>query len=412
VEGFNYRNKKLYCEGTDIKKIAEKIGTPFYVYSGNVIEKNYMTLEKMLTGVDHIICYACKVNSNLSIFKMLKGLGCGADIISGGELFKAQKSGIPSKKIVFAGVGKTEKEIMYALEENILLLNVESFQELSLINKVAGKLKKKAPVSIRVNWGLDPHTHRYINTSKGTKFGFELKEALRAYQEAKKLKNIEIKGIHSHIGSNIKEHSAFLKTLEMSLQLAAQLKKKKIFLKYINLGGGLGISYKGKEKFFDTKEYGKGIRQLLGNKEYTLIVEPGRFIAGNAGALITKVLYTKRSFGKNFVIVDAGMNDMIRPALYGAYHNILPVFRSLGRSIVKTDVVGPICETGDFFALGRKMFCFEQNDLLGVMDTGAYGYEMSSNYNSRPRVAQVLVNKNKFKIIKKRETYEDLVKGE
>jgi len=413
MEAFRYMNGKLRCENADIGKAAAAVGTPFYIYSRRAFADNFRRLDKALAGSRHIICYACKANSNLSVFRLFARLGAGADIVSGGELYKALKAGVDPGKIVFAGVGKTEDEIRFALSSRILMFNVESVPELNLINDIAGKMRRKTAVAVRVNFGFDPHTHGYINTSRGSKFGIDMSMARGVFAYAKVLRNIDIAGLHSHIGSQITQTGPFVRNLRMALSLAESLKELGIHLRFINLGGGLGIAYREKESPVSVSSVGNIFRKLLKNsRRYTLILEPGRFLSANAGALVTKVLYAKESFGKKFVIVDAGMTDLIRPSLYGAYHRILPLTTVRSPLATVVSVVGPVCETGDFFALDRKMPVPGQGDLLAVMDAGAYGFEMSSNYNSRPRPAQVLVSGSRFSVIRKRETRADLVRGE
>lgn len=413
MDAFRYKGRKLYCEGADIEKIVRKTGTPVYLYSRGRIESNYKILDNAFKGIPHMICYSCKANSNLAICRVLKNLGAGIDILSAGELYKALKVGVNAKKIVFAGVGKTEDEIRYALRSGILMFNVESVAELNLINEISGRMGRVAPVAIRVNFGFNPHAeYAYTNTSGGSKFGIEARVAEGVYAYANALKNVKVIGVHSHIGSQITEVLPFSKNLEMALNLADNLRKLNIHIKYIDLGGGFGIGYKENELPVSMASAGRMFRPLLRGKPYTLIFEPGRFIAGPSGVLITKVLRIKESFGKIFVVVDAGMNDLIRPSLYEAYHRIIPVNKPTSKQAGKVDVVGPVCETGDFLALNRKMHLPREGDLLAVMDAGAYGFEMASNYNSRCRPAQVMVHKNKFSTIRKRDTFADLVKGE
>jgi diaminopimelate decarboxylase len=410
---FRYKNDLLYCDDVNIKTIAGKIGTPFYLYSRKQIESNYKKLDASLGCIPHMLCYSCKANSNIAICRALKKLGAGIDILSAGELYKALKAGINPKKIVFAGVGKSGEEIRYALRSNILMFNVESIPELKLINEIAGSMRRTAPIALRVNFGFDPHAgFDYINTSKGSKFGIEISAAQGAFAYARALRNVGIIGMHSHIGSQITEVGPFRKNLELSLSLAEEMKKLNIYIKYIDLGGGFGIGYKEKEQPISVDSLGRAFRLLLSKNKYTLILEPGRFIVGNTGILVTRVLRAKKSFGKTFVIVDAGMNDLIRPSLYGAYHRIITVNKSTRGQVNKVDIVGPVCETGDFLALNRRMRLPEEGGLLAVMDAGAYGFEMASNYNSRLRPAQIMVSGKKFSVIRKRETYEDIVRGE
>ncbi|OIN97599.1 diaminopimelate decarboxylase [Candidatus Desantisbacteria bacterium CG1_02_38_46] len=410
MEVFRYVGGKLYCEGVSIEKIAKELGTPFYMYSHSKIEENYRELDAALGRIPHLICYAVKANSNLSILGILKNLGSGFDVLSGGELYKVLKIKADPRKIVFDGVGKTKEEIEYGILNNILMFNVESFSELLILDNIAKKLKKEVPVGIRINFGIDPHSaHRYIDTSKGSKFGLEANEAKKIYLQAKKFKNIKLVGLHSHIGSQILEVKPFEMTFKLIFSFVEELKKQGINLKYIDVGGGLGIPYKENENKFPLKEYARALSLF---KNCKVILETGRFIVGNSAILVTKVLYIKNSFGKTFVIVDSGMNDLIRPSLYGAYHRIIPIIKLSNYPIVRSNVVGPVCETGDFFALNRKMPLPKEGDLLAVRDTGAYGFEMSSNYNSHCRIPQILVKGKQFSIIRQREKYADLIKGE
>jgi diaminopimelate decarboxylase len=338
-------------------------------------------------------------------------LGGGADVVSGGELYRALYAGISPSKIVYSGVGKKGDEIEYALEANILMFNVESSEELSLINRIAGRMKKKARIALRVNPDIDPRTHPYIATGlRENKFGINIHHAVKEYARAQKLKNIEITGIDCHIGSQIVEVSPFLEALKRVKELMAELNKMKITIQYLDLGGGLGITYD-QEEPPHPRDYAESLMKELKGLQVTLILEPGRVIVGNAGILVTQVLYTKKSNRKNFVIVDAGMNDLIRPSLYGAYQKIQPVIKAKRKSIV-ADIVGPICESGDFFAKDRKIQMLKAHELIAVMGAGAYGFSMSSNYNSRPRIAEVLADKNRFSIIRERECYDDLIRGE
>lgn len=405
---FRYKGKKLYCENVDIEKIAKDVGTPFYLYSTKKIVENYRELNTALGKIPHLICYAVKANSNLSILRILKNLGSGFDILSAGELYKVLKIKGDTKKIIFDGVGKTKEEIEYAVSNNILMFNVESFSELLILDRIARNLKKEVQASIRINFGIDPHTaHSYIDTSKGSKFGLEPKEAKKIYL-AKSFKNVKLVGLHSHIGSQILDVKPFELNFKLILTFVEELKKQGVSLKYIDVGGGLGIPYKENENKFPLKRYVKALTLF---KNYKVILEIGRFIVGNSAILVTRVLYVKRLFGKTFVIIDSGMNDLIRPTLYNAYHQISPVFLSSSKSSI-AQIVGPVCETGDFFALNRKIPLPKEGDLLAVRDTGAYGFEMSSNYNSHRRVPQILVQDKKYSIIRKREEYADLIRGE
>ena len=411
MHDFTYIGSELYCEKVPLKKIAQEVGTPVYIYSSGTLRNHYQAFDTAFAGIPHIVCFAVKANSNLSILKLFASHGGGADIVSGGELFRALKAGVAPEKIVFAGIGKTGEEISFALKSNILMFNVESPLELQKINEVAGSLGVKARVALRVNPDIDPKTHPYISTGlKKSKFGIAIKNALEEYQLAATLPNIEVVGIHKHIGSQITEVGPFEAAMEKILNLVKELKESGIDIKYIDAGGGLGIQYS-EEKPPHPKELGKILLPLIKDTGCTLILEPGRVLVGNAGTLVTKVLYLKTGEVKNFVIVDAGMNDLLRPSLYDAHHEILPVEKRVAESFI-ADVVGPICESGDFLAKDRKVMKPETGDLLAVMSAGAYGFTMSSNYNSRPRVAEVMVDGDTYTIIRKRESYEDLIRGE
>ncbi len=398
-------------EKVKVQEIAEQIGTPFYLYSLAQIQKNYQEYNSAFAGYPHLICYALKANSNLRVGKILAGQGAGVDIVSGGELYRALKSGFPARKIVYAGVGKTKEEIEFALKENILMFNVESLGELEIIANIAREMNCSAPVAIRVNPGIDPHTHKYTTTGKKeNKFGIPLQQIIPAYEKARKFKNLKILGIHCHIGSQIVTLKPFLDTLRCLLDVISELEKRKIYLQYLNLGGGLGIRYKD-ENPPTPRDLAEGYMSLLKGRKYTLILEPGRYIVGNAGILVTKVLYLKDTRRKKFIITDAGMTELIRPVLYEAYHEIIPVIEKKRKKIV-VDVVGPICESADYFAQDRLLPEVQPGEFLAVMCAGAYGFSMSSTYNSRPRVAEVLVDGKNWTIIRERESYADLVHGE
>jgi diaminopimelate decarboxylase len=408
---FTYRDNELHAEGVPLRVLAQKYGTPLYVYSHGTLIRHIEAYKNAFDGFPHIICFAVKANSNLAILSLLGKNGAGADVISGGELYRALKAGVSPSKVVYAGVGKTEDEIRYALKSKILMFNIESEDELIKINRAAGKMRVKAPVALRVNPDIDPQTHPYISTGlKKHKFGIPREDALEHYRLADILENIKIVGIHKHIGSQITKVSPFVDALKKILPLVDELKSQGIDIRCLDIGGGLGIPYR-KEKTPHPRELAKKLLPLLKGRDVTLIAEPGRSIAGNAGVLLTKVLYLKKGPGKEFVIVDGGMNDLIRPTLYGAYHEILPVIRT-SRKKVLSDVVGPICETGDFLARERSIQKARQGDYLAVMSAGAYGFTLSSNYNSRPRAAEVMVKGRKHFLIRQRETYEDLVRGE
>ena len=408
---FHYKGKELFCEDVSIQKIAREVGTPFYLYSTETLQRHFRALDQAFKEISHLIAFAVKANGNIAILRLFGKEGGGADIVSGGELFRALKAGIKPKKMVFAGVGKTRQEISSALKKNILLFNVESHHELSLINEVAKEEGKKAPVALRVNPNINPKTHPYISTGlKKNKFGIPIEEAVEGYQFAKGLKNLKIQGVHCHIGSQLTEVQPFVDALKKVLKLVQKLEDEGIPIQYLDLGGGLGITY-GNEKPPLPRDFAKAILPLLRGKPYTLILEPGRVLTGNAGILVTQLLYLKEGPKKHFAIVDAAMNDLMRPTLYDAHHDILPVVKN-GRKPILVDVVGPICETGDFLGKNRKITAYRPGDLLAVMSAGAYGFTMSSNYNARPRAAEVLVQKNRYTVIRKRESYNDLVKGE
>lgn len=408
---FRYRNQELYCEQVPISAVAEKVGTPFYLYSHQTLLNHYRAYDAAFSAMPHIVAYAVKANANLAILRLFAKEGSGADIVSGGELFRALKAGIAPQKMVFAGVGKSREEIREALKSDILLFNVESSQELALINEVAAQIKSRARVALRVNPHIDPKTHPYISTGlKKSKFGISIKQAVEEYKTARTLKHIEMVGVHTHIGSQLTQIKPFVEALERILELTEQIQDMGIPIKYLDIGGGLGITYSAEEPPHP-KDLAEAVLPLLKGKGYTLILEPGRVLVGNAGALITRVLYTKASEEKQFVIVDAGMNDLIRPSLYEAYHEIQPVLRQ-NRPERVVDVVGPICESGDFLAKERSLPECHSGELLAVMSAGAYGFSMASNYNARPRAPEVLVHGDRYEVIRERESLEDLTRGE
>jgi len=408
---FHYRNGTLYAEDLPVEEIAQKVGTPFYLYSYRTLTRHYKVFDEALSDLKHLICYSVKANSNLAILRIFAKHGAGADVVSGGEIFRAKKAGIESKKIVFSGVGKTEEEILYGLREDILMFNVESRDEFQFLKSLASKIGRKVPISFRVNPDIDPHTHPYISTGlKTSKFGIEVEEALNLYSEAKESKQVQLLGISCHIGSQITEIGPFIEAFEKIKELYQILTQKGCEIPYVDLGGGLGITYKD-ELPPHPREYSRSLIERAKGMDCTFIFEPGRVLVGNAGILVTKVLYRKRNGGREFVIVDAGMNDLIRPSLYRAYHEIWPVRRE-ERPIIKANIVGPVCETTDFFAQEREIQEVKPGELLAIMGAGAYGFSMSSNYNSRVRAAEVLVKDNQMWIIRKRETYEDLIRGE
>ncbi len=392
-----YRNNELYVEKVALSKPARKYGTPLYVYSSEKIVSNFKAYKKGFNGVNSIICYAMKANSNIKILKLLASVGAGADIVSGGELKKALKAGIKAQKVVYSGVGKTAQEIEFALKSNILMFNVESFEELEQINKIAGKLKKKARISFRVNPDVDAHTHKHITTGKfGTKFGVMYEDAFELYKKAALMKNIDIVGIDSHIGSQILDVKPFKLAAEKISKLIDKLEAAGIKVKYIDIGGGLGIKYKAQDKPQTPYELRKMVMSVYSKyKNKTIIVEPGRSIVGDAGIILGQVVYRKTTGSKNFIITNVGMNDLIRPALYDAYHNVLPVRKNSKQQKI-VDIVGPICESDDFIAKDRKFPMLEQGELIAVESAGAYGRSMASEYNSRQVSAEILIKGTKI----------------
>ena len=405
----------MYAEGVAMGDLARIYGTPLYVYSKKTVLRHIRAYKEAFRDFRHIVCYALKANTNGEIIRLLAKEGAGGDIVSGGELFRGLRAGIPANKIVYAGVGKTEEEIRLSLKKKILMFNVESAEELKEINRVAQEMGVKAPIALRVNPDIDPKSHPYISTGmKEHKFGIPIEDALEYYKAAARMKNIEVVGVHKHIGSQLTELAPFVEALSRVLLLIERLEENGIRLKYLDLGGGLGIPYKEGDDPPNPEDLAAKLRPLLKNRarELTLILEPGRSIVGSAGVLITRCLYLKKTSERNFVIIDAGMNDLMRPTLYGSHHEILPVIKSPRRASIKADVVGPICESGDFLARGRELRGVKEGELLAVMSAGAYGMSMSSNYNSRPRAAEVLVDGKKHRLIRRRETYRDLVRGE
>jgi len=408
---FRYRSGELHAEDVPVKKLAEKYGTPLYIYSYNTLLRHFKAYDEAFDNFPHIICFAVKANPNTAVLRLFAKNGGGADIVSGGELYVALKAGMPSRKIVYAGVGKTDEEIRFALKSKILMFNVESEDELREIDRVSGKMRTKAPVALRINPDIDPETHPYISTGlKKHKFGIPIDDALEYYKLASRLKNINVIGVHKHIGSQITKVSPFVDALKRILLLVDELSMQGVGIQFLDIGGGLGISYRDEEPPVP-KDLAKHLIPLLEGRKLTLIMEPGRSIVGNAGILVTKTLYLKEGTDKEFVIVDAGMNDLIRPSLYNAYHHLVPVVRTKREKIL-CDVVGPICESGDFLAKERELNRVKQEEFLAVMSAGAYGFSMSSNYNSRPRAAEVMVKGKEHVLIRKRETYDDLVRNE
>jgi diaminopimelate decarboxylase len=415
---FEYRNGELYCEEVPLARIAEEVGTPVYVYSTATIERHYRVFDEALSGLDHLICYSVKANSNLSVLQLLFRLGAGADIVSGGELTRVLRAGGDPKKVVFSGVGKTEGEMRAALEAGVLAFNVESEPELQLLERVAGEMGVRAPVSLRVNPDVDPETHPYISTGlKNNKFGVAASRAVEVYAAARGLRHIDIVGVDCHIGSQLTKTSPFSDAVKRLVGLIESLYRDGIEVRYLDIGGGLGIPY-GKEEEPEPPtpaQYGAAVKEALAplaDRKMTILCEPGRVIVGNAGALVTRVLYDKESDVKRFMVVDAAMNDLVRPSFYGSYHPMRPVVDRPERVQSVMDVVGPICESGDFLARDRELPVLERGELLCVGAAGAYSFTMASNYNTRPRAAEVLVRGDSYKIVRRRETVDQLLANE
>ena len=401
----------LHCESCSLKQLAKEVGTPLYVYSRSALVENFKQFDSAFADTPHLVCFAVKANSNLSLLKLFRDLGAGYDIVSGGELFRVRQVGVDPQKVVFSGVGKKNAEIDYALNSNILLFNVESKAELDAIEARGKVLNIEARVSFRVNPDIDPETHPHISTGlQRHKFGVSMDEALPLYQEAVSLSQVEPVGISCHIGSQVTSLKPFIEATQRVLKLVDELTASGIRLQYIDLGGGLGIRYND-EAPPTVVEYAAALSALLAGRSETLILEPGRILSANAAVLLTEVLYLKQSQGRQFVVVDAGMNDLIRPGLYGAYHDIVPVETSEREDFV-ADIVGPVCETTDYLARERTLPQVQRGEILAVRDAGAYGFTLASNYNSRPRAAEVLVDSQSYQIVRKRESYEDLVRGE
>ena len=454
---FHYRDGKLHCEDVDLARVAEKFGTPLYVYSAGTILDHYTRLDAALAPLDHLICYAVKANSNRAILKLLADAGAGFDIVSGGELHRVLAAGGDPAKCTFAGVGKSREEIEYALDQRVYSFNVESEAELEYIDRIAGTKNLRAPVAMRVNPDIDPRTHEYISTgSRENKFGIALDRIPAVYERAAKMRNIDIVGVQMHIGSQITEAAPFADAITKVAPIVRDLKSR-YPIKFFSIGGGLGIVYEssfesGAKDWWDadvpvvraratgseirsrasscrSSEYVDAILPPLRELKLRILLEPGRLLVGNAGVLLTRIRYIKHSGEKKFAIVDAGMNDLIRPALYHSYHEIVPVEEPatwpLGEAVSfpsrksksknkteKIDIVGPVCESGDFFALDREMPEVREGDLLAIMSAGAYGFVMASNYNSRPLPAEALVRGDRFALIRKRQTWKDLVRDE
>ncbi|UQZ88829.1 diaminopimelate decarboxylase [Deltaproteobacteria bacterium Smac51] len=412
MSSIEYKNDILTVEGVPLTTIAKEIGTPSYVYSKAEFTGSLNAFQAAFTGTSHLVCYSVKVNANLALLRLAAERGVGADIVSGGELFKALRAGISPDKIVFSGVGKKAAEMREALEANILMFNVESAEEMRLLARVAGEMNRRTKISLRINPDVDPRTHPYISTGmKENKFGLSREEALPVFAEAAQSPHLEVVGVDCHIGSQLTETEPFIEAAERLKKLVLDLRAAGHDIRYLDLGGGLGIRYKD-EAPPSPADYASGLKKVLGDVPgLTMVLEPGRYLVGNSGVLLTEVLYNKANGDKHFVITDVAMNDLIRPSLYGAYHGVLPV-KKTGETPLTVDVVGPICESSDFMAKDHPLQPVAGGDLLAVMSAGAYGFTMSSNYNARPRAAEVLVDGGHFTVVKPRETYEDLVRGE
>jgi len=411
MNDFLYKDQQLWCENIPVSQIAEEVGTPFYLYSHATLRNHFRVFAEAFAKVPSIICFAVKANSNLAVLRVLIAEGGGVDIVSGGELYRALQAGVEPGKVVYSGVGKRVDEIEYALRSGILMFNVESLQELEVINRCAQNLGVSAGIALRVNPDVDPKTHPHISTGlKENKFGIDIERSLETYRHARSLQHLDIRGVSCHIGSQVTRLSPFLEALERLSLLVHQLKREDFDIRYVDLGGGLGITYN-QEMPPHPSEYAKAILETSRDLDCTFIFEPGRVIVGNAGILVTRVLYTKSNDNKNFIIVDAGMNDLVRPSLYNSFHAIRPVIEGNRKEII-ADVVGPICESGDYLAKARKLKDFHRGDLLAVFSAGAYGFTMASNYNSRPRIPEIMVREDQYYVVRRRETYADLISHE
>lgn len=412
LHDFYYAGKELYCEKVRVKEIVQRTGTPVFIYSHRTIVEHYRKLARAFRSVRPLICYSLKANSNLAILKALVREGAGLDIVSEGELYRALRVKCPPERIVYAGVGKREEEIEGAIRAGILLINVESLPELEEINRIANHLKRKVQISLRVNPGIDPSTHEYIATGKAeSKFGLDWDTAHAIFVKQENYPALSLCGLHVHIGSQIVTGEPFVKAFRKVLIFITSLEQEGYSIRYLNLGGGLGIIYSD-ERPQTAEAFAKELLPLFQRKKFQLIFEPGRFIVGNGGILATRILYMKQTPMKNFAIVDAGMNDLIRPTLYDSHHELWPFEKDRKRKKWVYDVVGPVCETGDFLARDRYVQELRSGEYLAFLSSGAYGFSMSSNYNSRPRAAEVLVKGKEFAVVRSRETYADLVRGE
>lgn len=410
MDFFEYKNNRMFAENVDLQQLAEQYGTPAYVYSRATLERHWKAFDQALGDRPHLVCYAVKANSSLAVLNLLVKLGSGFDIVSVGELQRVLKAGGEASKIVFSGVGKKAEEMIFALKAGIRCFNVESEAELELLDKLAGSLGLKAPVSLRVNPDVDAQTHPYISTGlKENKFGIAHDKAIDAYRKAAAMTNIEVHGIDCHIGSQLTQVAPFVDALQRVLLLVDALAEQGISLKHLDLGGGLGIRYKDENPPTPEQQI-KALLSKMGDRDVEILIEPGRAIVGNAGVLLTEVLYLKHNDEKNFAIIDAAMNDLMRPALYGAWQAIDPVQPRQGETR-QYDLVGPVCETGDFLGKDRELN-LQAGDILAVRSSGAYGFSMSSNYNSRPRAVEIMVDGDRAQVIRQRETFDQLIEGE
>lgn len=411
MDEFSYGEGGLRCEGVALSEIAESAGTPTYVYSYSALKRAYDELEEAFAGLDHLVCYAVKANGNLAVLRALASFGAGADIVSSGELYRVMRAGFDPKKVVFAGVGKTEHEIMAGLGERILLFNVESASELEHLDRLAVRHGKRARVALRVNPGVDAGTHEHISTGReGDKFGIPVDEALALAERIQECRCVDLLGVHQHIGSQITKLAPFTEAVERSAGLVEALRGRGFDIRYLNIGGGLGVRYRD-EDVPSAKELVDAMRPSLENLGVKVLCEMGRYIAANAGVLLTRVVYRKRSGEKSFVVADAGMNDLLRPSLYDAYHEVRAV-KGEGSPDGSADLVGPVCESGDYLARDRALPEAAEGDVLAIMGAGAYGFSMSSNYNSRRRAAEVMVREDRWSVVRERENYSDLIRGE
>ncbi len=405
---FEYKNGELHAENRSVSSLVKEYGTPLYIYSAATMRRHFQAFDSAFSGLPHLTCFSVKANSNLCVLRLLNELDAGMDIVSGGELHRALAAGVPGNKIIYSGVGKRPEEIREALAADILMFNVESLEEMERISEIAQSLNTTARISLRINPDVDPKTHPYISTGlKKNKFGLDMEISLEAYKKADSLPGIEPIGIDCHIGSQLTSIDPFLEALDRLMTFHGKLVDMGLDIRYLDLGGGLGITYN-EEQPPHPSDYGQALTNALKDKGLTLILEPGRVIAGNAGILITEVIYTKDTPSKHFIIVDAAMNDLIRPALYDSYHRVAEVSPK-GRDEHVCDIVGPICESSDFLARDRSLPEMKSGELLAVYSAGAYGFVMSSQYNSRPRAAEIMVDGDKVTLARRRETYEDLV---